>query len=108
MGKPQTTYFCGNGHILENNPEHCFGEYDWDEEMNPLCPYCGNTEVFMITGWNEEVESRNVESDEPWDWFRVSPIPIRHDEIQKTDFKGNIYYVLIPAYDISKLKGNRE
>jgi len=91
MGKPATTYFCGNGHVLEHNPHHCLGNYDYDGPKQP-CKYCQSKEVFCATEW----------LDEDYEQF-VPEKPIRFDDVLfvKSQPKKNIS---IPVYDISRLK----
>lgn len=104
MGKPATTYFCGKGHILEDNAHHCFGEYDLEIENAalerreqekvdlPVCPHCGNKDIYTTMEW------RN--NDHPQD---VPAMPIRYDEVEKTDFKGNKYVIQVPVYNMSHI-----
>lgn len=93
MGKPATTYFCGNGHILEDNPEHIFGEYDrdygvfGDSSSSKECPYCKNKQINMVVDW--------YDSDLPLH------VPIGELEVLKEDHKGNKYYIKIPVFDVS-------
>ena len=53
MGKPATTYFCGNGHITDEAAHHEFCDRDNsfgmpDKSVNP-CPTCGDIEEFCDT-----------------------------------------------------------
>ncbi len=93
MGKPATTYFCGNGHLLECNPDYCFGPRDMGSHSP--CPHCGNDKEFFTTEWSDEETE-----------FGVSSLPISYDDIQKTDHLGNMYFVRVPVFDISRLKIN--
>ena len=92
MGKPATTYWCGNGHMLEDNAHTEFGSYDtWNMDECPECPICKSTKVIMELEWNDP----SCES-------MVPHKPIRHDEVEKTDCRGNKYYIKIPIYNVSK------
>jgi len=100
MGKPATAYFCGNGHLLEDNPHHCFGDYDMmneDEEGSPVCPTCGDKTILVTSEWGDETYPQEVPHE-----------PISHDEKEKSDHKGNKYFVQIPVYDISRLIKQRK
>ena len=93
MGKPATTYWCENGHLLEDNGKHVFGEYDrMSEEDYPKCPFCKSTKVLMEIEWGY-----------PDQKSLVSHEPIFQDEIERQDHKGNEYFILVDAYDVSKL-----
>ena len=61
--KPATTYFCENGHLLEDNPIFQNGKYDeilrytmtadlTKEDLFPECPCCGNNKVRIVTDWH--------------------------------------------------------
>jgi len=61
--KPATTYFCKNGHLLEDNPIFQCGKYDdllrnsFPEAIDvgdifPECPCCKNKKTVFITDWH--------------------------------------------------------
>ena len=93
MGKPATTYFCGNGHLLEHNPHHHFGDYDFGLTLKQPCKYCQSTEVLCTIEWLDDDYEQKVPAN-----------PIRFDSILL--IKGQPRKK-IPVYDISKLKSRR-
>lgn len=100
MGKPATTYFCGNGHLLEDNAHHVYGPRDmrcWSEEVDQVCPHCGSNREFTILEWRDDDYPQSVPT-----------TPIREDEIECKDHRGNTYFKMIPVYDISTLKTRRK
>ncbi len=106
MGKPATTYFCGNGHLLEDNAHHEFGPRDmrdWEDGKGQelLCPYCGSTEEFMTIEWTNEDYWQDGEPEVPL-------VPIRYLDFPQTDHKGNKYFAEIGVYDISALRARRK
>lgn len=93
MGKPATTYFCENGHLLEDNPHHTYGPRDmreWGDGEVLVCPHCGSKEEFMTIEWGDDDYPQEVPTE-----------PIREDEVECKDHKGNTYFKMIPVYDIS-------
>jgi len=112
MGKPATTYFCGNGHLLEDNAHHCYGERDLKSEAcaysgygddPPVvykpdpCSICGSTKEIMISEWQDPDYWMNGEPDVPL-------IPIRYDKVERKDNYGNVYFQDVPVYDMYKRK----
>lgn len=99
MGKPATAYFCGNGHCMENNAHHEFGPRDTKnlgDDGPTCCQFCGSTEEYMTLEWGDP------------DYDQEVPMaPIRHDEIECKDHKGNVYFKKIPVFDISALRARR-
>jgi hypothetical protein len=114
MGKPATTYFCENGHLLEDNAHHEYGPRDiYDEacmyanyEEPPYtpkkpadidgCPFCGSKVELIVCEWHDPDYWQNGEPE-------VLEDPIRQDEIKCVDHKGNEFFRLIDVYDVSKL-----
>jgi len=116
MGKPATTYWCGNGHLLEDNAHHEWGERDvrCQEEMclapgDPIperdpykwkCEICGSTEEFMTTEWSDPDYWQDGEPEVPL-------APVRYDEVKRVDHRGNEYFEEVGVYDIGELKARR-
>lgn len=93
MGESATTYWCENGHLLEDNGHHVFGFYDYIATTEyPPCPVCGHKGVFSTTEWYEQ-EDPIV----PFD-------PIRHENVPRQDHHGNSYFEKVGVYDISALR----
>ncbi len=89
MSKPSTTYFCHNGHLLEDNPTRTLGEYDFLEDGEyPPCPVCQSLDVVLILDWHEGHSG-------------VPYKPIRREDMERTDHKGNKYFQLLNVYDVS-------
>jgi len=91
MGKPATTYFCTQGHLVEDNPHHCFGHRDFDgwysgEAESEPCPYCGSEVKTMICDF----------------WDDPAPV-VKTEDIQQTDHLGNTYYIQVEVYDMKEL-----
>lgn len=102
MGKPATTYFCGNGHIMEDNQHHCYGNRDMADHAIP-CQFCGSMKQIVVTEWHDP-DYWGLDSDgQPLsDHPSVSHIPVRTDKVEREDHYGNIYYIDVPVYDISR------
>lgn len=89
MSKPATTYFCGKGHLLQDNPEGCVGEYDFLEDGEyPPCQYCQSVIVVSVLGWHEGCST-------------IPYLSIDKEDFECTDHRGNTYYQLINIYDVS-------
>lgn len=111
MGKPATTYWCGNGHLLEDNAHHeygprdlrCMDPYILDdngevvEENEWKCEVCGSTEEYSTIEWSDPDYWQDEEPEVPL-------APISYDEVERTDHRGNKYFVRIGVYDISALR----
>jgi hypothetical protein len=109
MGKPATTYFCGNGHLLEDNAHHCYGPRDIQAEasmygygddpsqnyMPKPCEVCGSVKEIMVMEWHDSDYWADGEPDVPLH-------PVRHDKVERKDNYGNIYFEDVPVYDMSK------
>ena len=57
MGKPATTYWCYNGHLLEDNPHHVLGKYDLLEDVEGeylACTICSSKKWVCVVEWHEE------------------------------------------------------
>lgn len=88
MSKPSTTYFCKNGHLLEDNPAATLGEYDLLEDCEyPPCPLCESTQVVSTLDWHEGSV--------------IPSEPICREEVEQFDHRGNRYYIITNVYDVS-------
>jgi len=112
MGKPATDWFCENGHHVDSAAHHHFCPLDlvYEQQMYadycenppevwvPSCQHCGSTKLNVICEW-----------DDPDYWDKgdcdviVPHAPIRHDDEEREDHRGNNYFVKVPIYDVSKL-----
>lgn len=102
MGKLATTYFCENGHLLEDNAHHEFGPRDMCENSETMkCHVCGSTKQHMTLEWHDSGYWANGQPDVPHQ-------PIRKDYVEKTDAMGHKYIQEVDIYDISKVKHRRE
>jgi len=118
MGKPATTYFCGNGHILEDNAHHEYGPRDMGAEEcmcseytdNPKeyvpepCSVCGSKRELMVTEWRDSDywgidDNGQALGDHP----EVSVIPVKFERVERKDGYGNIYFEDVPVYGVSML-----
>ncbi len=52
MGAPAVTYFCRNGHIVEDVPHHCFSQFYMEEEKR-VCPTCGTKDIKGVIEWHD-------------------------------------------------------
>lgn len=85
MGAPARTWFCKNGHVVEDYGHHEMGPEN--EGRNP-CRFCDETEVRCVIEWEDEDY-----------WEDGKPIvPIKEiGVVEKT------ITVKIPVFDVSKL-----
>ena len=89
MSKPSTTYFCGNGHLLEDNPAAILGEYDCLEVGEyPRCPFCKSPDVVSVLDWHEGCSA-------------IPYLPIRQEEVERQDHRGNKHFQILNVYDVS-------
>ena len=49
MGAPAQTYFCENGHIVEDVPHH----YMVDDALIEKCSQCGSTNIKCVLEWHD-------------------------------------------------------
>lgn len=80
MGAPAITWFCRNGHIIDDVP------HGYIVDKPERCEECGSTELASVTEWQD--------SDYPG-WDRVPHEPIRQEK------KRRVVHILV--YDVSKL-----
>jgi len=99
MGKPATTYWCGNGHLLEDNSDHTMGTYD--SHYDGKCPYCGSAVILMTVDWH------GYDCDDTYN-PEVPYKPVGHFDVQQRDHYDNLYYIEVPVYNVSKLLARRE
>ena len=79
MSTPALTYFCENGHIVEDVP-HGYMIFDEPEK----CRYCKSTKIKSVMEWQ----------DFDYEDYNIVPVePVMH--VKKV--------VSVPIYDVSKL-----
>jgi len=87
MGAPAQTYFCENGHIVDDCPHHDVTYFMGDL---PPCPHCGSTHIRMVCEWHDPDywDDGNMDKE-------VSHTPIRYEEKEIT--------IRVPVYDVKWL-----
>lgn len=89
MGKPQSDFFCGNGHHIDGAGDNCYCKYDYLEEFPP-CPICGNPDVILELDWGD-VDSGST----------IPVKPVRYEDCEERDHYGNPYFRKVAIYDVS-------
>lgn len=93
MGSQAQTYFCRNGHIVEDVHHHGLSRWFMDEE-NMVCPRCGlkelHKDIAMILEWHDPDYWDNEDTDAV-----VPHTPIKYEE--------ETIQAKRPIYDVSKL-----
>ena len=66
-----TTYFCANGHLVDDSPRDMLSAFDFKRK----CPFCGNTTLRFILEWHTPMCWAGGNTD-----ALVPHKPLRHDK----------------------------
>jgi hypothetical protein len=80
MGAPAVTWFCKNGHIVEDIPHHYISNSDPE-----LCPYCSSRNLRYVTEWRDGEYGESL----------VDALPIRTESAWRL--------VSMHVYDVTRL-----